>query len=117
MIDAPAVHPFHTEFQPSVWAMPLKTGWFLKRLAVEVLARAVEDAMGHDVPTLIRETAVPKAREWLLSENCELYCHIAGVDFEKMRNWVHAGCSKPDPALLVNPEKQQKGGKKRKNNN
>ena len=71
------------------------------RLAVEVVAQAVKDALGRGA-TASRETAMRDARTWLASPDAELFLTVAKVDPSKMRAWIDRGCPAPDQARRGN---------------
>ncbi len=80
-------------FDQALFSTPYNQGiddTALYRIAVEVLVRAIKDAMGEI--TTHPDSGVKEAREWLISPTAALWCDAAGVDDEKLRAWVSAGC-------------------------
>lgn len=73
---------------------PNLTNEALIRLATEVIARAVKDALGISAaqPGKIRGDLTDEALCFLWSEDGALYAEAAGYDHEKIMAWVDDGC-------------------------
>jgi hypothetical protein len=62
----------------------------LGELVMAVFIQALRDAAGKNNASIQAE-----AREWLLSEDGELYAWVVGVDLYRLRSWVAADCLWP----------------------
>jgi hypothetical protein len=88
----------------------------LQRVAAEIVAQAVREAMGKVVVSAspqsiqsVREVIQNEAREWLVSSDAEPWIECAGYgnyNPQSLRAWVQGGCKAP----VTEREKGPRGG-------
>lgn len=79
---------FEVQVNPFQFAglIPAGSDHALKRLIEAVIAQAAKDAR--------KELRDSGARMWLTSKDCAEMCEFIGLDHNRVRAWVGAGCPK-----------------------
>ncbi len=70
---------------PAWGYVPAAHDYGLLRLVRATIAQAAYDALKDNLEAY-------QARQWLLSEDCAIFCDFGGVNFTVIREWVNAGC-------------------------
>jgi hypothetical protein len=71
--------------QPAWGHVPAGSDQALKRLVRAAIIQAAHDALKTDMNGW-------QAQQWLLSEDCAIFCEYGGVNLTAVRQWAAADC-------------------------